>query len=150
MKISASMCSWPLSNNTSGAERKDGACLFPLSDHVSWRMSQSHTRRKRKKKNQPVLTFEVQVAGSVGVLRHGARVDLQRVYIVGIPGHHHVVPLIVVERLVWVALHQRRAVAEIKDVVNVPVRKESKVLHSCCYFWLGTSPTTAKKNLKYA
>lgn len=69
------------------------------------------------------ITFEVQVAGSIGVLSHGAWVDLEGVYVVGIPGHHHIVPLVVIERLVGVALHQRRPVAEIKDVVDKPVEK---------------------------
>ena len=51
-------------------------------------------------------TFEVQVTGSVVVLGDGAGVGLEDVYVVVIQGHHHVVPLIVVERLLRVALHE--------------------------------------------
>ena len=66
-------------------------------------------------------TFEVQVAGSVGVLCDGVRVDLERVNVACVPGHHHVVPLVVVQRLVRVALHQRRPVAQVEHVVDVAV-----------------------------
>lgn len=69
------------------------------------------------------LTFEVQVAGTVGVLSNGAWVNLEHMYIVGISGHHHVVPLVVIEWLVWVALHQWRPIAKIKDIVDIPVKK---------------------------
>lgn len=65
-------------------------------------------------------TFEVQVPGAVRVLRHGARVDLQRVHVIGVSGNHHVVPLIVIERLLGVSLHERRPVPEVKHVVDVP------------------------------
>lgn len=51
-------------------------------------------------------TFKVQVASAVGVLGDGAGVDLKRVHVVFVPGHHHVVPLVVIERLVGVALHE--------------------------------------------
>lgn len=71
-----------------------------------------------------LVTFEVQVAGAIGVLGDGARVDLEGVYVVGVPGHHYVVPLVVVEGLVRVAFHQRRAVAEVEDVVDEPERDE--------------------------
>lgn len=52
------------------------------------------------------LTFEIQVAGSIGVLGDGAGVGLEDVHVVVVPGHHHVVPLVVVERLLRVALHE--------------------------------------------
>lgn len=46
------------------------------------------------------LTFEVQVAGPIGVLCDSARVDLQRVDVVSVAGHNDVVPLVVVHWLV--------------------------------------------------
>ena len=64
-------------------------------------------------------TFEVQVAGSVGVLRDGVCVYLECVHVAGVARHHHVVPLVVVERLVRVAFHQRRAVAQVEHIVDV-------------------------------
>lgn len=78
------------------------------------------------------LTFEVQVAGSIGVLCNGAWVDLEGMYIAGVPGHHHVVPLVVIEGLVWVALHQRRPIAQIKDVVDKSVWKHIGVWEGVC------------------
>lgn len=71
------------------------------------------------------LTFEVQVAGSIGVLSNGAWVNLKCMYVVGVPGHHHVVPLVVVEWLVGVALHERWSVPEIEDVVDVTEKKRN-------------------------
>ncbi len=65
-------------------------------------------------------TFEVQVAGSIGVLRDRAGVDLERVHVAVIAGHHHVVPLVVIERLVGVALHERRPIAQVKNIMDVP------------------------------
>lgn len=54
-------------------------------------------------------------------------------HIVGVPGHHHVVPLVVVEWLVRVALHQRRPIAEIKDVVDIPAEKDirARIMSVC-------------------
>lgn len=52
-------------------------------------------------------------------------------YVVGIPGHHYVVPLVVVERLVRVALHQRRPVAKIKDIVDIPNKKDVALRKMC-------------------
>lgn len=72
------------------------------------------------------ITFQVQVAGAIGVLSHGARVNLEGVYIVGVPGHHHIVPLVVVERLVRVALHERRAVAKVEDIMDKTTIKKTQ------------------------
>lgn len=69
-------------------------------------------------------TFEVQVAGAVGVLSDGAGVDLERVHVAGVPGHHHVVPLVVVDGFVGVPLHQGRAVPQVEHVVDVPAPRE--------------------------
>lgn len=49
-------------------------------------------------------------------------------HVVGVPGDHHVVPLVVVERLVRVTLHQRRAVAEVKDIMDVAISTDRKRL----------------------
>lgn len=65
-------------------------------------------------------TFQVQVAGSVGVLRDGAGVYLERVHVAVITGHHHVVPLVIIEWLVRVALHERRPIAQVKHIMDVP------------------------------
>lgn len=65
-------------------------------------------------------TFEVEVAGTVGVLCDGAGVDLERVHVARVPGHHHVVPLVVIDWLVRVPLHQGWAVPQVKHIVDVP------------------------------
>ena len=65
------------------------------------------------------------MTGSARVLCHGARVDLEDVHIAVVPGDHHVVPLVVVERLVGVALHQRRPVAQVKHVMDVAGEKKT-------------------------
>lgn len=66
------------------------------------------------------LTFEVQVAGAIGVLCDSARVDLQRVDVVSVAGHNDVVPLVVVHWLVRIPLHQRWPIAQVENVVDVP------------------------------
>ena len=62
------------------------------------------------------------------MLCHGARVNLERVHVAGVPGHHHVVPLVVVQWLVRVALHQRRPVAQVEHVVDVANETEGEGL----------------------
>lgn len=54
------------------------------------------------------------------MLRDGAGVYLERVHVVVVAGHHDVVPLVVVERLVRVALHERRPIAQVKHIMDVP------------------------------
>lgn len=70
----------------------------------------------------PHDTFKVQIAGSIGVLGDGVGVDFQCVHVVGVAGNHHVVPLVVVQLLVWVAFHQRGSIAQVEDVVDIPER----------------------------
>lgn len=102
-----SMCSGSFPDNTDRVDQGwHWSDLFP--DH-NWYL---------------LFTFEVQVTSSIGVLSNGAWVNFERMYIVGIPGHHHVVPLVVAEGLVWVALHQWRPIAKIKDIVDKPVGKK--------------------------
>lgn len=67
-------------------------------------------------------TFKVQIAGSIGVLGDGVGVDFQCVHVVSVTGNHHVVPLVVIQWLVWVAFHQRGSIAQVKDVVDIPKR----------------------------
>lgn len=69
------------------------------------------------------FTLQVQVSSTVGVLSDGARVDLQRVDVVCVAGHHHIMPLIVIERFLRVSLHERRPVTQIKHIMNVPAEK---------------------------
>lgn len=47
-------------------------------------------------------------------------------YVVRVPGHHYIVPLVVVEWLIGVAFHQRRPVAKVEDVVDIPEREREK------------------------
>lgn len=65
------------------------------------------------------FTFQVQVLGAHGGLRGDLGVDLDRVQVVGVAGDVHVVPVVVVERAVGVALDQVSAVAQVGDVVQV-------------------------------
>lgn len=45
----------------------------------------------------PGPTFEIEVSGAIGVLRDSAGVNLERVHVAWVPGHHHVVPLVVID-----------------------------------------------------
>lgn len=72
-------------------------------------------------RNKP--TFQVQVAGSVGVLGDGAGIDLKDVHVVVVPGNHYIVPKVVVQRPIWVPLHQRRSVSQVKNVMDVPAEQ---------------------------
>lgn len=53
-------------------------------------------------------------------------------HVVAVAGDHHVVPLVVVERLVRVSLHERRPVAQIEDVMDVPV-EQCRGLHTLLF-----------------
>lgn len=53
--------------------------------------------RARPSPQAPGPTFEIEVAGAIGVLRDCAGVNLERVHIARVPGHHHVVPLVVID-----------------------------------------------------
>lgn len=63
-------------------------------------------------------TFEIEVLGSIDVLCNGLHVYFQRVCVGGVPGDDHVVPLVVVQRIVAVPLEQARPVPQVKHVVD--------------------------------
>lgn len=62
------------------------------------------------------------------MLGDDARIDLQDVHVVVVPGDDHVVPLVVVERFVGVSLHQRRPVPQVEHIMDVSV-KTSSIFH---------------------
>lgn len=53
--------------------------------------------RARPPPEAPGPTFEIEVSGAIGVLRDSAGVNLERVHVARVPGHHHVVPLVVID-----------------------------------------------------
>lgn len=53
--------------------------------------------RARPSAEAPGPTFEIEVSGAIGVLRDSAGVNLERVHVAWVPGHHHVVPLVVID-----------------------------------------------------
>lgn len=53
--------------------------------------------RARPSPEAPGPTFEIEVPGTIGVLRDSAGVNLERVHVARVPGHHHVVPLVVID-----------------------------------------------------
>lgn len=53
--------------------------------------------RARPSPQAPGPTFEIEVSGAIGVLRDRAGVNLERVHVARVPGHHHVVPLVVID-----------------------------------------------------
>lgn len=73
------------------------------------------------------------------MLGDGAGVDLKRVHVAVISRHHHIVPLVVVERLVGVALHERWTVAQVEDVMDVPAKQQRKYRNlnhlNVYYYW---------------
>lgn len=76
--------------------------------------------RARPSPQAPGPTFEIEVSGTIGVLRDRPGVNLERVHVARVPGHHHVVPLVVIDWFVRVPLHQGRAIPQVKHIVDVP------------------------------
>jgi hypothetical protein len=68
----------------------------------------------------PPPTLEVQVLGPAGSLSGDLGVDLHRVQVVGVPGDDDIVPVVVVQGLVGVALDQVGPVPKVGHVVKVP------------------------------
>lgn len=73
-----------------------------------------------------VLTLQIQVLGAHGGLRGDLGVDLDRVQVVGVARDVHIVPVVVVERAVGVALDEVSAVAQVGDVVQVSAVGQNK------------------------
>lgn len=91
---------------------------------------------KRQKRWRP-RTLQVQVFGSGRCLRGDLGVDLDGVEVVGVSGDDHVVPVVVVERLVGVAFDQVGTVPQVGHVVQVTAIKQG-----------GKRDTKGKESLK--
>lgn len=65
-------------------------------------------------------TFEVQILGSVDVLGDRLCVHLERVRVGSVPRDDHIVPLVVVQRVVAVPLQQAGPVPQVEHVVDEP------------------------------
>lgn len=70
-------------------------------------------------------TFQVQVFGTVDCLTNGLGIDLQSVDIVVVTGDDHVVPLVVVEDPVTVALDDIGAISKVKHIMDVPTEQRT-------------------------
>lgn len=68
-------------------------------------------------------TFQVQVFGTVDCLTHCLGIDLQSVDVVVVTGDDHIMPLVVMQDPVAVALDDIGAVPKVKHVVDVPDRQ---------------------------
>lgn len=75
-------------------------------------------------------TLQVEVLGAHGGLSGDFGVDLDGVEVVGIPGDVHVVPVVVVQGAVGVALDQVGPVAQVRDVVKVSKELKKKKMDS--------------------
>jgi len=76
--------------------------------------------RRGPQRRCPAPTLQVQVLGAGGGLRGDLGVDLDSVQVVGVPGDDDVVPVVVVQRLVGVALDEVGPVSQVRHVVQVP------------------------------
>lgn len=83
--------------------------------NMNW---QSLMKCEKRQKRWP-RTLQVQVFGSGRCLRGDLGVDLDGVEVVGVSGDDHVVPVVVVERLVGVAFDQVGPVPQVGHVVQV-------------------------------
>lgn len=71
------------------------------------------------KKHRRPRTLQVQVFGSGRRLRGDLGVDLDGVEVVGVSGDDHVVPVVVIQRLVGVAFDQVGSVPQVGHVVQI-------------------------------
>ena len=70
-------------------------------------------------------TFEIQVLGSIDALTRGCSIYFQCVGICVVSGNSHIVPLVVVQCPVTLALDEVRPVSEVKDIVDVSAKQKS-------------------------
>lgn len=73
-----------------------------------------------------LVTFEVEVLGSVDVLCDGLGVHLEGVCVGGVPGDNYVVPLVVIQGTVTVPLQQTGTVPQVKHIVDKPTEGRDK------------------------
>lgn len=74
---------------------------------------------KKKKKTLCLRTLQVQVFGSCGCLCSDLGVNLDSVEVVGVSGNYDIVPVVVVEGLVWVAFDQVGSISQVGNIVQV-------------------------------
>lgn len=75
---------------------------------------------KRKYINSLCLrTLQVQVFGSCGRLCGDLGINLDSVEVVGVPGDYDIVPVVVVQGLVWVAFDQVGSISQVRHIVQV-------------------------------
>lgn len=74
------------------------------------------------KQSGEVCTFEIKIAGAIGMLSDSACINLKCVNIAVVSGDHHTVPMVVIQGLLRVSFHQRWPVAQVKDVVDEPAK----------------------------
>lgn len=67
-----------------------------------------------------LVTFEVEVLGSVDVLRDGLGIHLEGVCVGGVPGDNYVVPQVVIQCTVTVPLQQTGTVPQVEHIVDKP------------------------------
>lgn len=71
------------------------------------------------------LTFQIQIFGTIDNLSDHLRVHFQAVSVAIVPGDDDIVPLVVIQGAVTVALDHIGAISKVKHIVNVP-RRENK------------------------
>lgn len=71
-------------------------------------------------------TLQVEVFGSNGGLRGDLGVDLDCVQVVDVSGDHHVVPVVIIQRLVGVSFNKVSTISQVCYVVQVAGRTEGK------------------------
>lgn len=64
-------------------------------------------------------TLQVQVFGSCGRLRGDLGINLDHVEVVGVPGDYDIMPVVVVQGLVWVAFDQVGSISQVGHIVQV-------------------------------
>lgn len=80
---------------------------------------QSLVRCEKQQKCRRPRTFQIQVFGSGRCLRGDLGVDLDSVEVVGVSGDDHVVPVVVIQRLVRVAFDQVGSIPQVRHVVQI-------------------------------
>lgn len=93
---------------------------------TSWKQPLAHLYELAKlnetwntQERQWPRTLQVQVFGSGRCLRGDLGVNLDRVEVVGVSGDDHIVPVVVIQRLIGVAFDQVGSVPQVRHVVEI-------------------------------
>lgn len=82
------------------------------------------------------VTFQVQVLGPVDALTCGRSVYFQRVCVAVVSSDGHVVPLVVIQRPLTLALDEVGPISKVEHIVDVSANSRQSALTECFFTWI--------------